>query len=137
VAKRQPITDLELRGMSLPPKTLGASFKAKRVALKLSRHEVARRIHVSPKTIQQWELGNLDPLAVRLINWILEGDSDVTEMWRRRALLAEAALKDITVALREFRETARSEANELREPGVGASSRDSSSQPVGRPARVA
>lgn len=138
MASRTPLSSEERLRMSMPPESVGRMIAAKRVALGISQHEVARQMGVHSKTVQAWEKGKMDVNFVRLLNWILDGDGDVTEMWRRRALVAEATIRDVAMSLREWRQTGRSEAYEFRTGVVDdASSRDSSSPHEGSRARAA
>lgn len=132
MAKREPLTGEELLGMALPPKSVGKMLTAKRVALGMSVGQVADLMHVHRRTVVAWERGQMDVNFARLLNWLMEGDSDATEMWRRRALMAEAALKDVNLALRNFQEVSRRQAGEFRERFGGVSRPGSSSTSSGK-----
>jgi len=90
----------------------GRIVRARRESAGLSRREVARTINVSPTTLTRWEKGLADPSTVKAVMWLLEGGIDgETEMWRARALLAEATLRDINAATVDYKIAIRVHSN--------------------------
>lgn len=104
MANSKALNDQELARLRYSPKAIGKIIKAKRLAMGLSQKAACEAIGVSDRTVYEWERGNLNSNAVRLVNWLLSGQGDsVSNMWQQRALVAEAALREVTEVLVEYR----------------------------------
>jgi transcriptional regulator with XRE-family HTH domain len=104
MSKGPPLTPEEEATMQLNRKVVGELLRTRRVALGLSRIEAAHAIGVTTTTITRWESGLADSTSTRMMNFMMGFDMEhVNEMWRRRALVAEAALRDINVGIKEYR----------------------------------
>lgn len=100
--KQKPIGMREAARMTYSPKNLGKALEARRVSLGLSRIQVSRELSVSPETIRNWEDGKAPLAACRIFSWIFS-DYEYEELWKVRALMAEATLRDVQRAMTEYR----------------------------------
>lgn len=98
------LTPEELSRLKMKPADIGKLLTARRAACGLSERQVARHLNVSQATVSRWERGYITATTVKMLNFLLGGEDSINEMWRRRALIAEATIKDILVATREYRE---------------------------------
>lgn len=95
----------ELARLRYSPQQLGKMIKARRTTLGQTQREAASDIGITYRTLQEWEHGKINPSVVRVFNWLLHGEGDsVSNMWQRRAILAEGTIKDITESLMELRQ---------------------------------
>jgi transcriptional regulator with XRE-family HTH domain len=79
-------------------------LRARRVNLGLSSEQLGRMLNVNGTTIRNWENGAVPVTACRILSWLFAEDDTTHEAWRERALLAEAALKDVHMAMTEYRD---------------------------------
>jgi transcriptional regulator with XRE-family HTH domain len=93
--------------MKLKPMDIGKLMTARRKEAGLNQRQMARQLGVSQMTVARLEKGSIQPTTVRVINWLLNGEDSINEMWRKRALIAEATIKDILDATREYREASQ------------------------------
>lgn len=100
----KPLTDTELAGLKLKPRDLGRMVTARRAELGISEREMAIRAGVSQATVSRWEHGEITSTTVKMLNVLLDDGDRVNDIWRRRALIAEATLRDLISILREYRE---------------------------------
>ena len=107
--QQKPIGMREAARMTYSPKNLGKALEARRITLGLSRTEVSRDLHVSPETIRNWEEGKAPLAACRIFSWIFS-DYEYEEIWKVRALMAEATLKDVQRAMTEYRSSVNGDA---------------------------
>jgi hypothetical protein len=68
----------------------------------MSAEELGRMLNVNGTTIRNWENGAVPVVACRILSWLLAEDTS-SELWRERAMLAEAALKDVQHSMAEYR----------------------------------
>jgi len=68
----------------------------------VSAEELGREINVNGTTIRNWENGAVPVVACRIFSWLLAEDGS-SELWRERAMIAEAALKDVQRSMAEYR----------------------------------
>lgn len=107
MGKRQAITPEEEAGYRVTRVQLGRLLRTRRVAMGISQRAMAEQLKVDRRTLGLWEKGEVSVELIRLFNYILGEESSMAEMWRKRALLAEAALKDITESIIEYRKGQR------------------------------
>lgn len=104
--KQRPIGVREAAKMTYSPKGVGNALTARRVTSGLTRAELGRQLGVSAETIRNWEIGKAPIAACRIFSWLM-GDHEYEELWKVRALMAEATLKDIQGAMVEYRDSHR------------------------------
>jgi transcriptional regulator with XRE-family HTH domain len=101
----KPLTQEEYLRLKIKPEDLGKLMTARRAARGLSQRQVAEYFNVSQSTIARWESGHIIATTVKMVNYLLDGEDSINEMWRVRALVAEATIKDILDVTREYRES--------------------------------
>jgi len=70
----------------------------------MSAEELGRMLNVNGTTIRNWENGSVPIVACRILSWLLAQDDTATnELWRERAMIAEAALRDVQRSMSEYR----------------------------------
>lgn len=90
--------------MAYSPKAVAGALHARRIALGMSSEELGRMLNVNGTTIRNWENGSVPVVACRILSWLLAEDSaNSNELWRERAMLAEAALRDVQRSMSEYR----------------------------------
>jgi len=104
--KQKPIGVREAARMTFSPKGVGRALSARRLAMGFTRAELARQLGVSAETIRNWEVGKAPIACCRIFSWLM-GDHEYEELWKVRALLAEATLKDIQTAMQDYRDAHR------------------------------
>jgi DNA-binding XRE family transcriptional regulator len=100
--KQKPIGMREASRMDYSPQKIGKALHARRVTSGLSLTDLARQLGVSERTVANWENGKAPLAACRIFSWVFE-NHDYDEIWQIRALMAEATLRDIHVAMTEYR----------------------------------
>jgi transcriptional regulator with XRE-family HTH domain len=100
--RQRPITLTEQKHLQYSPKAVAGALHARRLALGLSAEELGRELNVNGTTIRNWESGAVPVVACRILSWLFADDQS-TELWRERAMLAEAALKDVQRSMVEYR----------------------------------
>jgi predicted transcriptional regulator len=100
-----PLSTEEINRFKLTPRDLAKLITARRAAGNLTQYDIAKQMHVSQSTVVRMEKGDIDAKTIRVINWLLDGEDSVNEMWRKRALVAEMTIKDILSCTREYRES--------------------------------
>lgn len=103
MGKRAPITLEEEAGYKISRQQLGRLLRTRRVSEGISQRAMAEQLKIDRRTLGLWEKGEVSVELIRLLNYILGDETSMANMWRRRALLAEAALKDVTEAIIEYR----------------------------------
>lgn len=125
MSKSTPLSPEEHERFKLNPTVLAQMVRLKHGALGISQIQLCRILNISQGTLQRWERGLFDPTFVRLANLLfgeaievdeiehehldrrrrpsrpsvrLRSDPEL-EMWRRRALNAEASLQEVTTAI--------------------------------------
>lgn len=88
--------------MRYSPKAIAGVLKARRLAMELSQEELGRMLNVNGATIRNWENGAVPVVACRILSWLFEEDGRI-ELWKERAMLAEAALKDVQSSVIAYR----------------------------------
>lgn len=88
--------------MEFTPDGLAYALKDRRKAMGATQRELGLMIGVNRSTIMKWEAGKMSPAHCRLIDWLFGGDTQ-KNLWKKRAQIAEATLKDVNNALREYR----------------------------------
>lgn len=88
-----PLTEEERDGLRISPEDMGGLLKSRRLARGETLSAAGRRINVNRATVARWEKGELDSTTIRLFNYLFESEQPGEKMWRRRALMAEEALK--------------------------------------------
>lgn len=101
--QQKPIGVREAAHMRFSPSHVANAVRAHRVTLGLTRAELGRQLGCDAETIRNWENGKAPLIACRVFSWLFE-DNGAEELWRERALLAEAALRDMTSSLLTYRE---------------------------------
>lgn len=104
--KQKPIGVREAAKMTYSPKDVGNALRARRVTSGLTKAELGRQLGISGETLSNWENGKAPIAACRIFSWLM-GDHEYEELWKVRALMAEATLKDIQVAIGEYRDSHR------------------------------
>lgn len=110
-----PLSQRERRDLAYSPDAIGLALMSRRVAEGISQGELARRIRVTDGTIGNWEKGLMPVTSARVLSYVY-AEAGHEELWRQRALLAEAALRQITEAMSTYRGGVRVELAE-RESG--------------------
>jgi transcriptional regulator with XRE-family HTH domain len=99
-----PLTKEEIAKFKFKPKDLAKVITARRAGKRLTQYDVAKQMGVSQATVMRLERGDCDSTTIRVINWLMDDEDSINEMWRKRALIAEATIKDVLAATREYRE---------------------------------
>jgi DNA-binding XRE family transcriptional regulator len=104
--KQKPIGVREAARMTFSPSGVGKALAARRLTTGLTRAELARQLGVSAETIRNWEIGKAPIACCRIFSWLM-GDHEYEELWKVRALIAEATLRDIQNAMKEYVDSQR------------------------------
>lgn len=100
----RPLTREEISRMKMKPMDIGKLVTARKKERGLNQRQLANELGVGQMTIARLERGEIQATTIRIINWLMAGEDSINEMWRVRALIAEATIKDILDATREYRE---------------------------------
>lgn len=103
-----PLSSRERRDLAFSPDAVALALHARRVAEGRSQTGLAEHIRVTPATVGNWEKGAMPVVATRVLSYVY-AEASHEELWRVRALSAEAALQRITEALADYRGEVRSE----------------------------
>jgi transcriptional regulator with XRE-family HTH domain len=102
--KGSPLTAEEIAKFKIKPKDIAKIVTSRRAGKRLTQYDVAKQMGVSHSTVMRMERGEIDATTIRFLNWLLDGEDSINEMWRKRALVAESCIKDIIGSTREYRE---------------------------------
>lgn len=94
-----PLSTRERRELVYSPDAVGLALHARRVADGLSQHRLGEQLRIGEGTVRNWELGGMPAVTSRLLSYVYEAPGS-DELWRERALIAEATLAQVYVALR-------------------------------------
>lgn len=111
-----PASARELRELAYSPEAVALALHSRRVAEGETRMNLARRIRVTEGTIHNWEQGKMPIASARLLSYIYEAKG-AEELWRERALAAEAALKAMQDGMTSYRVALRRIQREQRNGG--------------------
>lgn len=97
-----PLSIRERRELGFSPDEIGRALENRRVAEGLTRRALADRLRVNDATVGHWERGGMPVTAARVLSYVY-ADNGADDLWRTRALLAEATLRKVTEAMAEYR----------------------------------
>lgn len=101
--KRRPMSPGQQAKLKGQQKTLGRMIRNRRETQGISKIELGEILNIARDTVHRWERGMIDPNTTKLVMWLFDGGQiDEVEMWRARAFIAEAAVRDVMRALSEY-----------------------------------
>lgn len=103
-----PLSQRERRELTYSPDAVGLALHSRRASEGLTQDALGDRLRISGGTIRNWEVGGMPAVAARLLSYAYEKPG-AEELWRARALRAEAALQHVTEIMATYRGSVRQE----------------------------
>jgi transcriptional regulator with XRE-family HTH domain len=103
-----PLSARERRELTYSPDAVAVALLGRRLAEGLTQPALAERLRVTDGTVRNWELGAMPVVSARMLSYVY-AETGAAELWRVRALHAEAALRQMTEALGVYRGHVRQE----------------------------